>query len=246
MAHRVSRAAQGSTTDCIVLAGGRGTRLASVVSDRPKALAMVAGRPFLDWLLEYLCEQPIARVVLSVGYQAEQISARYGARFDRLAIAYAREEEALGTGGGIRYAMGVAGCTHAFALNGDTFAPVPLALLEGSARDDIVVALRAVEDASRYGSVRCEGDRIIAFGEKRERGPALVNAGAYWLRDRVFTGHAARKPLSLEQDVLENGIGAIAARGVVIDVPFVDIGTPEALAEAQHTLPGLRQRKSLD
>ena len=206
----------------------------------PKALATVAGRPFLDWLLEYLCAQPITRIVLSVGHHAEQITARYGTRFDRLAIVYAREEQALGTGGAIRFAMRVAGCADAFAVNGDTFAPVPLARLQGGMDDDIVVALRAVEDASRYGSVRCEGDRIVAFGEKRASGPSLANAGVYWMRERVFAGNEHREVISLEHDVLERG-EQLVARGILIDVPFVDIGTPEALAQHRRRAPAAQR-----
>ncbi len=68
-------------SEAIILAGGLGSRLRSVVSDRPKPMALVAGRPFLEYQIEYLMGQGIQRVVLSVGYQKEQIIQHLGIRY---------------------------------------------------------------------------------------------------------------------------------------------------------------------
>jgi D-glycero-alpha-D-manno-heptose 1-phosphate guanylyltransferase len=232
--------------EAIVLAGGLGTRLAGVVAARPKALAEIAGRPFLDWQLDYLTTQPIERVVLAVGHLADAIVERYGGRFGRLALDYAREREPLGTGGAIRNAMSRLTGDGAYVLNGDTIAAVPLRDLRGEPDEDIVVAIREVGDASAFGSVVCERDRIVRFGEKRRAGPGFVNVGVYWIARRLFSRWKLPARFSLETDVLEAHAASLMPRAVVVDVPFIDIGTPDGYARAQTEIPrmlaGLRLR----
>ena len=223
----------------VILAGGRGSRLAGVVADRPKALADIAGRPFLEWQFEYLAMQGIGHVVLSLGHLAQHIVDRYGERHGRLRISYAIEPAPLGTGGAIRLAFRMAGIESAFVLNGDTFMPLPLDSLAGDDGDEMVIALREVPDASRYGSVRCDGDRIVAFGEKTAGGRGLVNAGAYRIDRRLFDRWALPEAFSLEHDILGEHAREIRPRSVVVDAPFIDIGTPESYVAAQSRIPAL-------
>ena len=107
--------------ECVVLAGGKGTRLRSVVSDLPKCMAPVAGRPFLAWLLDDLREAGFDHIILSLGYKHEAVEAWVATRPDRDSITCVVEEEPLGTGGGVRLALRQAREDAVFILNGDTF-----------------------------------------------------------------------------------------------------------------------------
>ena len=113
----------------IVLAGGQGTRLRSVIDGLPKPMAPVAGRPFLAHLLDRLERRGVERVVLSVGYLSESIVAAFGTRYRGLEIAYSVEETPLGTGGGLRQALDLAGGFPVFALNGDTIVELDYAAM---------------------------------------------------------------------------------------------------------------------
>ena len=168
-------------TEAIVLAGGRGTRLAGVVDDRPKPLAMVAGRPFLAWQLDHLVDQGVRRILLSVGYRAEQVVACMGNAHRQAAIEYVREDVPLGTGGAVRAALARIDGDGAIVLNGDTLAPFVPARLAGRARERLVVSVCAVEDGTRFGAMEVADGIVRAFRARGTPGPALVNAGAYWM-----------------------------------------------------------------
>src|SRR6185295_12494614 len=105
----------------VVLAGGMGTRLRSVVADRPKVLASVGGRPFLTYLLDQITGAGIRRVVLSTGHLAEQFDSAIGSSYGGIEIAYAHEEAPLGTGGAIRFASGLANADQLLVMNGDSY-----------------------------------------------------------------------------------------------------------------------------
>src|SRR5580693_8278643 len=91
--------------EAIILAGGLGTRLAGRLDGIPKAMAPVAGRPFLEILLLQLRRAGFTRAILSVGYLHEVIQKHFGAQFQGLSIDYAIESQPLGTGGAIRLAL---------------------------------------------------------------------------------------------------------------------------------------------
>src|SRR4051794_33200535 len=105
----------------IVLAGGRGTRLQAVVSDRPKPLAPVAGRPFLSYLLDQIADAGVRRVVLSTGYLAEQFESAIGKVYRGVEIMYAQEKQPLGTGGAIKFAGALANADQLLVMNGDSY-----------------------------------------------------------------------------------------------------------------------------
>lgn len=224
--------------EAIVLAGGFGTRLASVVSDVPKPLAPVAGRPFLFWLLDTLAGQGVARVVLATGHRAEMIEAAIGPRFAGMAVAYSREDAPLGTGGAMWKALALAEGARVLALNGDTWLGADLRAMEAHApAADLVVAVRPVEDRSRYGSVVVEAGRITGTREKGEAGPGLVNGGTYLLRRDLPEKRPFGGAFSFEAELLEKPHG-LDVRAFPVDGRFIDIGTPEDYARAQQVLPG--------
>ena len=116
--------------EAVILAGGFGTRLQSVVADVPKPMAPVNGKPFLQYILDYCIKQGIERVVLSTGYKHEVIFSFFGTQYNTITIQYAHEQEPLGTGGGIQFALQKCIDENVVVLNGDTFFDVDLQALE--------------------------------------------------------------------------------------------------------------------
>jgi D-glycero-alpha-D-manno-heptose 1-phosphate guanylyltransferase len=196
----------------IVLAGGLGTRLRSVISDMPKPMAPVCDKPFLHFIFQYMQKQAITDVILSVGYKAEMIKDFFGESYAGINIRYAVEEEPLGTGGGIRQAMAMIE-SDAFVLNGDTFFDVDLKELydfSQKRKSDITLALRRMHHFDRYGTVEVGNqDRVLQFHEKQYRTEGLINGGVYVLNKDLFkkVEEIEEAPLpqkfSFEKDILE-------------------------------------------
>lgn len=223
--------------EAIVLAGGFGTRLRSVVSDVPKPLAPVAGRPFLAWLLDALERGGLRRVVLATGYLGEMVEAAIGPRHGALEIAYVREAAPLGTGGSLWAAMAATTGKRVFALNGDTWQAADYAAMaEAAPKADLVFAVRPVEDRARYGSVVLEEGRLVGLREKGEHGPGLVNSGIYLIRREILSKRPIPGAFSFEKEILEKPQG-LDIRGFEVDGRFIDIGTPEDFSRAQTALP---------
>lgn len=230
--------------DVVVLAGGLGTRLRSVVSEVPKCMAPVAQRPFLYYLLNYLTDFPVERVVLSVGYLREKIyewidECRHNFPFE---ILYAVEEEPLGTGGGIRLALDKCVADQVAILNGDTFFDVDLnsfADFHSRSGAMLSIALKPMENFSRYGSVTLSEKGVItAFNEKCFCEYGLINGGVY-LADRMsLVQYLSAKPekFSFETQVLQVLAGNDLLCGFSCNGYFIDIGIPEDYARADREL----------
>src|SRR3569623_443740 len=134
--------------EAIVLAGGFGTRLRAVVSDVPKPMAPVAGRPLLEILLSRLAQQGFTHVVLSLGYMAETIVKHFGERFHGMRITHVVEDQPLGTGGAVRLALDQCKHSHVYVFNGDTFLDLEIAKVETlwqQHREPVIIA-REVAD----------------------------------------------------------------------------------------------------
>lgn len=224
-------------TEAIVLAGGFGTRLRPVVSDLPKPLAPVGGRPFLYWLLDSLARQNVRRVVLATGYMGGMIHEAFGEAHAGMVLVHVREDTPLGTGGALWAALSHVIAERAFVLNGDTWLGAPLAPLAAEApAADLTLAVRPVEDRARYGSVRLAGNRIEGMEEKGLSGPGLVNAGVYVARRDLPAKRSMGNTFSLEAEVLAKP-GDLDLRAHATQAPFLDIGTPEDYARAQTLIP---------
>jgi len=225
--------------EAIVLAGGLGTRLASRLEGIPKAMAPVAGRPFLEILLKQLERAGCGRVLLSVGHLREVIQDHFGSSFEGLALEYVVEEEPLGTGGAIRKALERASEKAVLVLNGDTFLDADYAAMlrfhqaEGSA---LTIAVTQQADASRYGRVRVEGNRIVGFEEKGRPGPGYINAGAYVLQTAIAWPAALGERFSFERDFLMPETSRLRPAAFEVEGFFLDIGVPEDLDRAQTEL----------
>jgi D-glycero-alpha-D-manno-heptose 1-phosphate guanylyltransferase len=241
MVQNVFREARGMDLEAIILAGGAGTRLRSVVPDLPKPMADVAGRPFLAYQFDYLSAVGVSRVILSVGYLRERIMDWFGVEYNGIAISYAVEEEPLGTGGAIREALRLVTGDRVLVLNGDTWFPVDLRAMQ-TAHDTtcchMTMALKQVNDISRYGAVTIEGGRVSGFAEKGRRSSGYINGGVYLINRAIEEFFPRQQRFSFESDLLEAQIERIVVCPFVSDAYFIDIGIPEDYYTAQTILPG--------
>ena len=169
----------------VILAGGLGTRLRSVVADRPKVLAEVCGRPFITFLLDILAASGVAEVVLATGHLAEQIEDCLGSTYKGMALRYSREHERLGTGGAVRLGLPKISNDLVLVMNGDSFCEIDLKAFianHQSSSFQVSMAVRQVEDTARYGRVEFDEEkRVLSFAEKVSGfgGAGWINAGMY-------------------------------------------------------------------
>jgi D-glycero-alpha-D-manno-heptose 1-phosphate guanylyltransferase len=228
----------GNSKEALILAGGLGTRLRSVVSDRPKPVAEVAGRPFLERLLEQLERYGYTRAVLCVGYQADQIRSRLGDRFGAVDLAYSSENTPLGTAGALRQAADRVAGDDILAMNGDSFCDMDLSAFADAHRRFTGTATVAVlhrDDRSRAGTVDLDANgRVIAFQSRPTTASAgLINAGVYAFRREALLSIAPGRKLSLEEDVFPAWADGGSLFGWRVGADFIDIGTPETYRAAQ-------------
>lgn len=232
---------------CVILAGGLGKRLSSVVSDMPKPMAPVAGKPFLEYLLAQIREAGCTDVVLCVGYQAHVIENHFGDGGEYgVEIRYSREQELLGTAGALALARPLIRSDPFLVLNGDSYCSVDLkALLAQHQAHGAVATIVAtkVEDVSRYGGmVLGANEAVIRFCEKDQADRVMyVNAGIYVLNQAVLDLVPPGKECSIEHEVFPS----LAGRGLYAfrqPGPFIDIGTPDSFRMAQTVLPKLQRR----
>lgn len=226
----------------IILAGGLGTRLRPVVSDVPKALAIVRGRPFVEHLLLRLRRQGYGEAILCVGHLADQIVDAIGTGEQLgMRVTYSVESSPLGTGGALKLAQPLISDERFFLLNGDSFLDIwlpDLAAAHELTGARATIALVRHEDAGRYGTVDLADDGSVrSFIEKSEvGGPALINAGVYVVEREVLDFVEPNRPVSFEREVLPALIGN-GLHGSVVDGFFIDIGIPEDFERAQYSIP---------
>ena len=227
----------------IVLAGGFGTRLQSLVSDVPKPMADIAGRPFLSWLLDWLSSQGIESVVLATGHLADKVEAFYGDHFGGLEVRYSREESPLGTGGAVLQALSCFDSrTDVLILNGDSFFDCDLGAIAKTHYDteaEISLALTYRDPADRYGLVQTEGPWIRGFNEKQAGSAGLINAGLYILKAQTLLDFNPPQRFSLESEFFAVNLDRLRVAAHVQEGYFIDIGIPEDYQRAQVELPRL-------
>jgi len=218
-----------------------GTRLRGVVGDVPKPMASIAGQPFLTYLLRFLEFNGIRRVILAVGYQQHVVRRFFGAQYGNLEICYSVEEEPLGTGGALLQALQQVQDSCAFVLNGDTFLRLDYPDMARAFRRQndaqLMVALRRIGDAGRYGAALVTGGRIQEFQTEGTPGPGLINGGTYLLCRNIFDRYRLPRKFSFEREFLQERIAEIRPVAYECDVPFIDIGVPEAFEQAQALVP---------
>jgi len=233
-----------------ILVGGKGARLSSISRSIPKPLFdIVDGVTFLDFLIEEVTRQGFDDIILLAGHLGHLVQERYRDRsLGPSRVRVLIEPEPRGTGGALLSAREILS-SRFLLLNGDSFFDTNLRALAAQAvRADCeaLLALRWVDDASRYGAVDMEGDRIVRFREKDDQssGPALINAGAYFLASTIVD-RIPSLPCSIETQIFPG----LAADRKLYGSPrggyFIDIGLPETLEQARRELPALRRRPAV-
>jgi D-glycero-alpha-D-manno-heptose 1-phosphate guanylyltransferase len=228
--------------EAIILAGGLGTRLASRLNGVPKPMAPIAGRPFLEILLNRLRRANCTRVLFSVGHLHAAIQDCFGAFWRGMRLEYVIETVPLGTGGAIRAALVHATEEAVLVLNGDTYLQADYAdLLQFHAAQSasLTIAITRQPNIARYGGVMVDGERIEGFQEKGQSGPGWISAGAYVLDRSLQWPVSLLEKFSFEMDFLVPEIGRIAPAAYKVDGLFLDIGVPEDLDRAQIELAGI-------
>lgn len=227
--------------ECIVLAGGFGTRLREVVPDLPKPMAPIAGRPFLEILLSSLARKGFTQAVLSLGFMAEAISTHFGETYAGMRLAYEVELQPLGTGGAIRAALTRCESDHVFIFNGDTYVDLEVDALESlwQAGRHPVIVVREVPDTARFGRVQMTDGRVSAFLEKGASGAGLINAGCYVLPRHGLDEFPLGQAFSIETEFFMKHLQNARFDGFITGGQFIDIGVPKDYLLAQTALAGL-------
>lgn len=216
---------------CIILAGGLGTRLRSMVSDVPKCLAPVGSKPFLEIQIHALADAGVDDVVLSLGHMAEKVIEAIHPRLAGIDVRHVVERELLGTGGAIAHVMDTLGLDEALVANGDTYLDGDLsAMLTPLDRDDGELLRMAVVDVpsrARFGGVDLDdAGRVERFLEKGQVGAGYINAGLYRVC-RAALPFGRKGAYSLEVDVLPALVEQRQVRARAIAGSFIDIGVPD-------------------
>ena len=227
-------------TEAIVLAGGLGTRLQSVVTDLPKSLAPIAGKPFLAYLLDYARKEGINKFIFALGYKTEQIEAFVKGYLPAGAYSFSVEDQPLGTGGAIHKACNQVSNANAIILNADTFFGISfsnLAIIHELRKAACTLALKPMTAFDRYGVVSIDQQFVTGFSEKKYRDAGLINGGVYALSVAPFLQKSFPPVFSFEKDYLEKMCSGGQILGLISNAYFIDIGIPEDYTRAQAELP---------
>jgi D-glycero-alpha-D-manno-heptose 1-phosphate guanylyltransferase len=233
---------------CLVLAGGLGTRLRSVMgNETPKVLAPVDGQPFLSWLLRWLAQQGVTDVVLSVGHGRARIKNLFREQCFGMSLTFVEEDEPLGTGGAIIHALegcNTCGAPKLVVMNGDTMSNLDLrGMVEfsKSTASDLVVAGACVQDSSRYGALSFDltSRRLWSFDEKNATKSGYINAGVYVIDPARLLRFPTPRRFSFEMDFLNVQIERLDIRVFPEVTEFIDIGIPLDYVRAQKVVPRL-------
>ena len=232
----------------LILAGGLGTRLRSVINDIPKPMADINGKPFLSYLFDYILNQGagIKELILSVGYKHERIINYCGNKYGILSLEYVIEDKPLGTGGAIKNAINkFGGDNEILILNGDTFFNIDIKKLYEFHRNknsNLTIALKKMENSDRYGFIEIDiSGKIMKFLEKGHDQvmSGFINGGIYIL-NKSFLDNLDNienpYPFSFEKDIIEKYYNHDKFYGINFNDCFIDIGVPEDYERAKAIL----------
>ena len=216
----------------ILLAGGLGTRLRTVVSDRPKPMALIEDKPFMEYVVRQLIQYGVTEIIFAVGYKGSMVEDYFedGSKWG-IKVSYAYEEELLGTAGAIKNAGKLVTEDSFFVLNADTFYQIDCSRFIKLREDldlDMALVLRKVPDVSRYGQAVLENSRLTAFDEKVEEAREGTINGGFYLIKRALLDTIPEGKVSLEHDMIPKWLlEGKKLGGMVNDGYFIDIGVPE-------------------
>lgn len=238
--------------DAVVLCGGAGLRLRTIIGEAPKAMAYIGGRPFLELLLKKLDQNGFRRVILAVGYQKDVIRSFFGEKFENLELVYSEESIPMGTGGAVRNAVHLIRSDAALVTNGDSYTDANLLDFIGDfleTRFEISVLVVPADERADCGAVLVdkEGSRLMGFGEKKVlAGSHYISAGIYMLSQRILQKIPAGVQLSIEHELFPRWLKrGIPIRAFVYEGWCLDIGTPDRYQSAQELLRGAEVTEAL-
>ena len=225
-----------SLIDTVILAGGLGTRLRGVLSNKPKCMAFVNGRPFIDILLDHYIAQGLKRFIICVGYKREKVIQHLNNRID-CEIIFSKENRQLGTGGALKKAQGLIKSDPYVVLNGDSF--IDINILEYIRwfqlnKNDISMVITKTNNSKRYGNVNFDGDGLVTNFEEKNKSSLTncINAGVYLFKNNFINFSSYGDEFSLEMEffptLIEQGISTYHCNG-----EFIDIGTEKSYQNAQ-------------
>jgi D-glycero-alpha-D-manno-heptose 1-phosphate guanylyltransferase len=221
----------------IILAGGLGTRLKSVLPDTPKCLAPINNKPFLGLLINFLKKQGIYKFIFSLGYKSEAIINYIEDEFQDIDCYYSIEKEQLGTGGAIKLALSKVSNDEILVINGDTFFNNDLQQFYKfhlKNKSKYTIALTQVENNNRFGSVVINNEyEVTGFFEKNQNSSVLINAGQYIINKLEFLNDNTETKFSIEKDFFQNNSIKKVVYGYEYISDFIDIGIPDDLIRAQ-------------
>ena len=223
----------------VVLAGGLGTRISHLIPELPKPLAVVAGKPFIEWVVRYLYKQDIRQIVFSTYHYAAKVNQfADGLKITGLNLMCVEETSPLGTAGGFLNALEGSGdqLSNTLVLNGDSIVLTNLESLLGALNDPRIDGAMLgvhVNDAARFGTINVDREGVLCGFKEKRVGAGLISGGVYLFRRAIVDRFPGNRPLSFEHEVfpalLANGV---RIRVVPCDAPFLDIGTEDSLAQA--------------
>jgi len=222
--------------EAIILAGGRGKRLANLTTHTPKPMLSVAGKPFLVHILYTLRTRGITEVIISVGYLRESIMRQLKNNYGGMTIAYAEEKSPLGTGGGLFNALPLCKKNDVLVLNGDSFSDInyfDMMSKHKNSSSRMTIGIKHVPDTSRYGRVNIKSGMISMFEEKGVGGPGFINVGVYIVQREYLLSMETPAVFSLERDFLISKLDELKPRAYKVNGYFIDIGIPESYKLAQ-------------
>ena len=224
--------------DAIILAGGLGTRLKTVVNDVPKPMAIVNNKPFIYYVLNWLIQNGVTKIIMSIGYKWDVIHDYCGKLWRGVPVEYSIEEKPLGTGGGILKALDLIQHPTTLVVNGDSLYNIELVKFlkyHQNSSNDVSIALRKVKDGGRYGSVElAENGRITHFHEKTPKTNCFINGGVYAIEKSALYNMEVPGKFSFEEEFLPSNLSDLKIGGYSSNEFFIDIGVPEDFQKAQN------------
>jgi len=222
----------------LILAGGKGTRIAGLFPDIPKPAIPVAGKPFLTWILSQLHHAGFHKVVVSGGHLFAVLKEKISPHIpDGMEVIWVQEKTPLGTGGGVIYAVANSGLhpKHWLIMNGDSYLGGNWASqARPRGHGDAYLVARKVEETGRFGRLEVVEGALRKFQEKQGGGPGLINAGIYFFPHVWLNKEVSGQPKSVETDLIPGWIASGKKIHVtVMDTPFLDIGTPDDFQKAE-------------
>ncbi len=226
--------------EAIILAGGLGTRLRSVVSDLPKCMAPINGIPFIAYVINHLQRQGVTHFIFSLGYKSESFIAFLNNDYKNLSYQLSIEDEPLGTGGAIKQSLIYALGKSVVIANGDTLFKadiVEMSQLHELSGANCTMALKPMTNFDRYGAVEINAQGLVqCFKEKQFYESGLINGGVYALNKAKFFEEEFPDKFSFETAYLQKLYKERTILGIIQDKYFIDIGIPEDYEKAQLEL----------